>query len=104
MPIYHLLQPIIPQIQLLVIIYCYWCEHKKKTWELLLLLIPHLEALALPDIEERATLIAHADMNIASPYRVQTEMPFHICQIPKGMRIYTSRGHLCCLILDNIIW
>ena len=35
---------------------------QKKTWEPLSLLIPHPKALALPDIVERATLIAHADM------------------------------------------
>ena len=33
-----------------------------------LLLIPHFEAFALPSLVERATQIAHADMNIFSPH------------------------------------
>lgn len=42
-------------------------RHKKSVGTLQLL-IPHLEALALPGLVERATQIAHADMNIAIPY------------------------------------
>lgn len=41
---------------------------QKKDVGTVLSLIPHPKALALPDIAERATPIAHADMNIASPY------------------------------------
>ena len=63
------------------------------------MLVPHLEALALPDIVERATPKAHADMHIVIPQPLETKATV---VSGKGMRINTSRGHLCCLVLDNI--
>ena len=36
----------------------------QKAWGIILLLSPLIKALALPTIVERATPIAHADMNI----------------------------------------
>lgn len=39
----------------------------KKARELYQLLVPHLEALALPDIDRTSNARAHADMDITSP-------------------------------------